>query len=163
MPETNWGRKETIIWPPHSPIYTFGAVFLALILTGLFVYLRFAFALSPLEQFYLPLYIKTSVAPSLRSSGKYQMLLRQFKVADDKDGGPGGQPFGEQPRLVRPTGGCRSGLDTANECQAHPACAIRLRSPARHDLSLSQRSEHLPKQRSWKLPQAASLQRGKHR
>ena len=51
MPETNWGRKETIIWPPHSPIYTFGAVFLALILTGLFVYLRFAFALSPLEQF----------------------------------------------------------------------------------------------------------------
>ncbi len=49
MPETNWGRKETIIWPPHSPIYTFGAVFLALILTGLFVYLRFAFALSPLE------------------------------------------------------------------------------------------------------------------
>jgi hypothetical protein len=75
MPETNWGRKETIIWPPHSPIYTFGAVFLALILTGLFVYLRFAFAFSPLEQFYLPLYIKTSIAPSLRSSGSYQMLL----------------------------------------------------------------------------------------
>ena len=48
MPETNWGRKETIIWPPHSPIYTFGAVFLALILTGLFVYLRFAVALSAL-------------------------------------------------------------------------------------------------------------------
>ena len=75
MPETNWGRKETVIWPPHSPIYTFGAVFLALILTGLFVYLRFAFALSPLEQFYLPLYIKTSIAPNFRSSGKYQMLL----------------------------------------------------------------------------------------
>jgi hypothetical protein len=56
MPETNWGRKETIIWPPHSPIYTFGAVFLALILTGLFVYLRFAFALSPLEQFYRALH-----------------------------------------------------------------------------------------------------------
>ena len=79
MPETNWGRKETIIWPPHKPIYTFGAVFLALILTGLFVYLRFAFALSPLEQFYLPLYIKTSIAPSLRPSGKYQMLLMSDK------------------------------------------------------------------------------------
>ena len=75
MPETNWGRKETIIWPPHSPIYTLGAVFLALILTGLFVYLRFAFGLSALEKFYLPLYIKTSIAPSLRSSAKYQMLL----------------------------------------------------------------------------------------
>ena len=75
MPETSWGRKETIIWPPHSPIYTLGSVFLALILTGLFVYLRFAFALTALEQFYLPLYVKTSIAPSLRPSGNYQMLL----------------------------------------------------------------------------------------
>ena len=52
MPETNWGRKETIIWPPHSPIYTLGSVFLAFILTGLFVYLHFTFAFTPLEQFY---------------------------------------------------------------------------------------------------------------
>jgi hypothetical protein len=37
--------------------------------------IRFAFARSSLEQFYLPLYIKTSIAPSLRPSGKYQMLL----------------------------------------------------------------------------------------
>jgi hypothetical protein len=34
MPETNWGRKETIIWPPHKPIYTLGAVFFAVVLTG---------------------------------------------------------------------------------------------------------------------------------
>jgi hypothetical protein len=79
MPETNWGRKETIIWPPHKPIYTLGAVFFAVVLTGLFVYLRFAFALSPLEQFYLPLYIKASIVPSLRPSGKYQMLLMSDK------------------------------------------------------------------------------------
>jgi hypothetical protein len=26
MPMTQWGRKETIIWPPHSPIYTYGAI-----------------------------------------------------------------------------------------------------------------------------------------
>ena len=50
MPETNWGRKETIIWPPHQPIYTIGALLLALIATGLFVYLRFQFGLSPLQQ-----------------------------------------------------------------------------------------------------------------
>ena len=79
MPETNWGRKETIIWPPHKPIYTFGAVFLAVILTGLFVYLRFAFALSPLEQFYLPHYIKATIVPSIRPSSKYQMLLMSDK------------------------------------------------------------------------------------
>ncbi len=75
MPENNWGRKETIVWPPHQPIYTLGAVFLAVIAAGLFVYLRFAFALSPLERFYLPMYIKTSIVPSIRSSGKYQVLL----------------------------------------------------------------------------------------
>ena len=80
MPETNWGRKETIIWPPHKPIYTFGAVFLAVILTGLFVYLHFAFVLTPLQQFDLPIYIKASIVPSIRQSGKYQMLL----MSDEK-------------------------------------------------------------------------------
>jgi hypothetical protein len=45
MNTTKWGRKETIIFPPHSPIYTYGAIFLALILTGAFVYLRFSYAL----------------------------------------------------------------------------------------------------------------------
>ena len=42
MNTPKWGRKETIIFPPHSPIYTYGAVFFALILTGTFVYLRFS-------------------------------------------------------------------------------------------------------------------------
>jgi hypothetical protein len=75
MPEMNWGRKETIIWPPHQPIYTYGAIFLALVGAGFFVYLRFAIALKPLERYYLPTYIKTSIGLSFRSSGKYQVLL----------------------------------------------------------------------------------------
>jgi type IV secretory pathway TraG/TraD family ATPase VirD4 len=79
MPETYGGRRETIIWPPHKPIYTFGAVFLAVVLTGLFVYLRFAFVLSPLQQFDLPIYIKASIVSSLRPTGKYQMLLTSDK------------------------------------------------------------------------------------
>ena len=47
MPETKWGRKETIIWPPRKPIYTLGALFLSVIATGLFVYLRFTFGMTP--------------------------------------------------------------------------------------------------------------------
>ena len=31
MAMTKWGRKETIIWPPHGPIYTYGAVFVAVV------------------------------------------------------------------------------------------------------------------------------------
>ena len=72
MTETHWGRKETIIWPPHKPIYTFAALFLALTASGLFVYLHFRFALLPLAQFYLPTYSKASIAPSFRASRKYK-------------------------------------------------------------------------------------------
>src|SRR5579864_9827448 len=41
MAITKWGRKESIIWPPHSPIYTYGAVFIAVELTAFFIYCRF--------------------------------------------------------------------------------------------------------------------------
>jgi hypothetical protein len=47
MAMTKWGRKESIIWPPHSPIYTYGAVFIGFVLTGLFLYCRFTFGNSP--------------------------------------------------------------------------------------------------------------------
>jgi type IV secretory pathway TraG/TraD family ATPase VirD4 len=79
MPETHWGRKETIIWPPHQPIYTLGGVFLAVVLTGLFVYLHFVFALTSLQQFDLPIYIKSTIVASIRQSGKYQLLLMADK------------------------------------------------------------------------------------
>ena len=36
MAMTKWGRKESIIWPPHSPIYTYGAVFMAVVLDRTF-------------------------------------------------------------------------------------------------------------------------------
>ena len=62
MNTPKWGRKETIIFPPHSPIYTYGAVFFALILTGMFVYLRFSRGQTPLQQFYTPIYLRTAWA-----------------------------------------------------------------------------------------------------
>jgi Type IV secretion-system coupling protein DNA-binding domain len=74
MPTTQWGRKETIIWPPHSPIYSYGAIFLSIVAAGLFVYLRFSFALTPLEQFYLPYYLRTAVAGMMHKTDKYQLL-----------------------------------------------------------------------------------------
>ena len=97
MTESHWGRKESVVWPPHNPIYTYGAVFLALVATGLFLYLRFTFALTPLEQFYLPVYLKASVIPSFRSSAKYQMLVvsdgkGHAWYATDKDVVPGSTP-----------------------------------------------------------------------
>ena len=36
-----WGRKESVIWPPQGYVYTLGAFLFACILTGVFVYIHF--------------------------------------------------------------------------------------------------------------------------
>ena len=56
-----WGRRESIIWPPRRYLYTLGAIFLSLVATGFFVYVRFQFGLSPLERYYLPYYLRTEI------------------------------------------------------------------------------------------------------
>jgi hypothetical protein len=74
MNTTQWGRKETIIFPPHSPIYTYGAIFFSLILTCIFVYLRFSYGQTPLQQFYTPIYAKSAAGGALNKKNKYQLL-----------------------------------------------------------------------------------------
>ncbi len=77
MATMHWGRRETIIFPPHGAVYTYGAVFFAVILTGLFVYLRFAFGITPLQRFYTPIYIRSSVAGGVSASrkDKYRLVM----------------------------------------------------------------------------------------
>ena len=74
MATMHWGRKETLIFPPHSPIYTYGAVFFAVILTGLFAYLRFTFGNTPLQRFYTPIYIRSSVAGSVSARDRKSVV-----------------------------------------------------------------------------------------
>jgi len=77
MATTKWGRKETMIWPPHSPIYTYGAVFMAVVLTGLFLYCRFSFGNNSLQRFYTPIYIRSSIAGAIGAGRQdsYRMLM----------------------------------------------------------------------------------------
>ena len=104
MAMTKWGRKETIIWPPHGPIYTYGAVFVAVVLTGLFLYCRFSFGNSTLQHFYTPTYIRSSVAGAIGASRRdnYRMLMvgargiaprlaTDADVTDGKTPEPGGK------------------------------------------------------------------------
>jgi hypothetical protein len=70
-----WGRKESIIWPPRGYLYTLGAFFLALVATGLFIWIRFQFALTPLERYYLPYYLRSETAGIVHPSNQYQMLV----------------------------------------------------------------------------------------
>src|SRR5258708_32271553 len=74
---TQWGRRETMIWPPLAPIYTYGALFLAVILTGLFLYCRFSFGITPLQRYYTPIYLRSTLAAKMGPSrtDKYRLLF----------------------------------------------------------------------------------------
>jgi Type IV secretion-system coupling protein DNA-binding domain len=74
MTMTQWGRKETIIRPPHAPVYSFGAAFATTILTCLFVGLYIGFLIPPLQRWYLPLYLRTAVVGVVRKVDQYQLL-----------------------------------------------------------------------------------------
>src|SRR5579871_2082423 len=74
MTDTHWGRKETIVRPPHYPVYSFGAVFVALFVTVLCIYLHFAFVMSPLQRYYLPCYLETRFLGTIHQSSDYQLV-----------------------------------------------------------------------------------------
>ncbi|MBB5316660.1 type IV secretion system DNA-binding domain-containing protein [Tunturibacter empetritectus] len=100
MTQTQWGRKETVIFPPHSPIYTYGAIFFSLVITGLCVYLHFAYAMTPLQRFYLPYYLRTGVAGMMHKTDKYQLLSvgdaeRRTRAATETDVQEGSTPSSE--------------------------------------------------------------------
>ena len=97
-----WGRRESIIWPPRRYLYTLGAIFLALVATGFFVYVRFQFGLSPLERYYLPYYLRTELAGLTHPTSNYQLLYisdrkSRPRTALEADVEPGATP--------QPTGG----------------------------------------------------------
>ena len=56
---TQWGRKETIIWPPHVPMLSYTAVATALLCTCLFIWQRFTSSLEPLQKSYITEYIRS--------------------------------------------------------------------------------------------------------
>jgi energy-coupling factor transporter ATP-binding protein EcfA2 len=115
MPATQaWGRKESWIWPPRGFYHTYGAIFLAIVLCGILVYLRFAFGMSPLQRYYLPYSIRTWTSAWRQSTGQYQLLYvagpgRQPRVALDSDvqSGETRQP-GQRPLPLQLSGAARS-------------------------------------------------------
>ena len=115
MAETNWGRKETIIWPPHQPIYTIGALVLAMMATGLFVYLRFQLGLSPLQRYYLPYYLRTVTAGITHPISKYQLVY----VSDGETAGRPALDADVQPGSTPQFGGKALPLTITPNASAH--------------------------------------------
>jgi hypothetical protein len=76
MPKTVWGRKETIIWPRHLPIYTYAVALGVAFLTFLAVCVRIHLA-TPLERYCLPAYEKSSAIGALMKAHRssYRLLF----------------------------------------------------------------------------------------
>ena len=126
MMQTQWGRKETVIFPPHSPLYSYGAIFLSVMLTGLFLYLHFAVAMSPLQRFYLPYYVRTAVAGAVHRTDKYQMLM----VADGA----------KRSRAARDSD-VIAGVDNTDWREAYSAAVVRFRPSVRSAVSVPRAEE----------------------
>ena len=78
-----WGRKESVIWPPRGFYYTYGAIFA-----------HYRFALSPMEQYYLPYYLRTEAAGYMHPTSTYQLVYvtdgkSRSRIALDADVQPG--------------------------------------------------------------------------
>jgi hypothetical protein len=69
-----WGRKETIIWPPHVPMLSYTAVATAMLLTCFFVWQRYVVSLSPLQRSYMTEYIRSQVGATFNAHETYRLL-----------------------------------------------------------------------------------------
>ena len=82
MAKTTWGRKETIIWPRHIPIYTYGLASAIAVLTFVSVCIRIHIA-APLQRYYLPVYERTSAIGALLPT--HRSTYRVLFVAGRRD------------------------------------------------------------------------------
>lgn len=98
MPKVQkWGRAESLVWPPRGLYHTQAAIFIAMLLTGFLVYLRFHVALSPLEKYYLPCYFRSQTVAILHPTSTCQLIYvfygpRAVRMATDSDLQPGSTP-----------------------------------------------------------------------
>ena len=76
MSKTTWGRKETIIWPRHMPIYTYAVAFGVAVLTFLAVCIRIHLA-TPLQRYCLPAYERSTAfgAVMINHKSTYRLLF----------------------------------------------------------------------------------------
>ena len=71
---TQWGRKETIIWPPHVPILSYTAISAAILCTCLFVWQRLAFSLDPLQRSYITEYVRSGIGSIFKAHESYRLI-----------------------------------------------------------------------------------------
>ena len=71
---TEWGRQETIVWPPHAPIYTMMTLGFGVLLTLSLCWLHLRFLQTPMQQTYAVPYVQSSIGALLKQRGKYRLV-----------------------------------------------------------------------------------------
>ncbi|TCK73445.1 type IV secretion system DNA-binding domain-containing protein [Acidipila rosea] len=71
---TQWGRKETIIWPLHVPLMSYCAIAGAFLLTLFFAWERYAVQFPPLQKAYMTDYVRAAVGSTFHAHGSYRLL-----------------------------------------------------------------------------------------
>jgi hypothetical protein len=71
---TQWGRKETVIWPVHIPVMSYSAVMAALLFTCLFIWQILHFSLSPVQQSYIAEYVRSQVGAKFNAHEDYRLI-----------------------------------------------------------------------------------------
>lgn len=69
-----WGRRETIIWPPHVPILSYSALAVALLSTCFFVWQWLNFSLPPLQKSYMTEYVRSEVGSLFKAHDSYRLV-----------------------------------------------------------------------------------------
>jgi type IV secretory pathway TraG/TraD family ATPase VirD4 len=71
---TQWGRKETIIWPPHVPIMSYTAIAVGLLCTLFFAWQQLNFWMPPLQQSYITEYVRSGVGSTFKAHQTYRLV-----------------------------------------------------------------------------------------
>ena len=72
---TQWGRKERLVWAPHMPIYSYGAVAAAFLCAVFFLWESYAFQQLEIRKAYTTEYIRAGIGSEFSQHGKYRLLM----------------------------------------------------------------------------------------
>lgn len=71
---TQWGRKETIVWQPHMPVYSYAAIAGTFLWAVFFLWESYAFQQEPLQKAYLTEYVRATIGAQANQHGMYRMI-----------------------------------------------------------------------------------------
>ena len=72
--KTEWGRRETIVWPPHAPIYTMTAIVCCLLFTLSACWLHLRWFQTAMQRTYALPYLQSSIGALFKQKGRYRLV-----------------------------------------------------------------------------------------